>query len=41
VIEGSVGFGSGLDALADAAGAAREGVDWLMEEPQVVREHRE
>jgi hypothetical protein len=41
VIQGSATLGSGLDSLAEAAGAAREGVDYMMEESQTVREHRE
>jgi hypothetical protein len=41
VIQGSAALGSGLDSLADAAGAAKEGVDYLMEDSQVAREHRE
>jgi hypothetical protein len=41
VIQGSATLGSGLDSLAEAAGAAREGVDYMMEESQLVREYRE
>jgi hypothetical protein len=40
VIQGSATLGSGLDALADAAGAAREGVNYMMEDSQVVKEAR-
>jgi len=41
VVQGSAALGSGLGTLEDAAGAAGEGVNWLLEEPQVVREARE
>jgi hypothetical protein len=41
VIQGSATLGSGLDSLAEAAGAAREGVDYMMEESHLVREYRE
>jgi hypothetical protein len=41
VVQGSAGFVGGLEALGNAAGAAGEGVNWMLEDSQVVKEHRQ
>ena len=41
VIQGSNFGASGLEALENAAGAASEGVSWMLEDSQEVREHRQ
>ena len=41
VAQGSAALAGGLEALENAAGAASEGVNWMLEDSQVVREHRQ
>jgi hypothetical protein len=41
VVQGSAALGGGLEALENAAGAVGEGVNWMLEDSQVVKEHRQ